>query len=256
MGSKVSEDMVCTYSLKDTMGHEDHDVRENEVWNSDKNLLNKNYHDSKSFQLLHHFKLMGIGHRQFSFEKTNYQHRYCHGGILRRKRAGRRQRPLACKEALHVVFKVDRSRLRYSSLRSAQSFTLVHELIKKYAVKFFVKVEQLSIQNDHIHILVRTNKRSHFHFFFRVVAGQIAQRFQNQRLLLDSAKKPVTDTHSGNGTGLWKYRPFSRVVIGWRAFNIVRNYIQLNEQEARGKIKYQKNRLRGLSSGEWQILWS
>ncbi len=55
---------------------------------------------------------------------------------------------------------------------------------------------------------------------------------------------------------LWKYRPFSRVVKGWKSYKIVRNYIQLNEKEVLGKIKYQKNRLRGLSTADWQILWA
>jgi len=203
---------------------------------------------------------MGIGHRQyskqFSFNKINHQHRLSHGGSLRQKRAGRGQRPLACKEALHVVFKINKSKLRCQGLRSSRSFSLIHQIIKRYSLKFFVKIEQISVQGDHIHCLVRTNRRSHFHFFFRVVAGQIAQRFLKEGLLVESTKaKAVTDTPSVQGTGLWKFRPFSRVVRGWRAHKIVRDYIQLNEQEARGKIRYQKKRLRGLSSGEWEILW-
>jgi hypothetical protein len=57
------------------------------------------------------------------------------------------------------------------------------------------------------------------------------------------------------GTKLWKYRPFTRVIRGFKAYRIVRDYIQLNELEARGKIPYRKARLRGLSAGEWELLW-
>jgi hypothetical protein len=46
------------------------------------------------------------------------------------------------------------------------------------------------------------------------------------------------------------------VVKGWKAYQIVRNYIQLNEKEALGEIAYKKDRLRGLSMSEWNILWS
>jgi putative transposase len=70
----------------------------------------------------------------------------------------------------------------------------------------------------------------------------------------------VTDTPkdlvSKNGTKLWLYRPFSRVVRGWKAFKTVRDYIQLNEKEVNGKIKYSSKRLAGLSSGDWKILWA
>jgi putative transposase len=223
---------------------------------------------------------MGIGHqqKQQSLFKTNWSHRFSHGGVLRQKKLGRGQRPLSCKEPLHLVFKVDRMRLRSRSLRSSRGFSLILQIIKKYSLRFQVKIEQLSVQGDHIHILLRAPRRSRYHFFFRVVAGQIAQRFEREGLLiggLKGAEKQMTDTPlktqgsqkntggrsqqapiHGSGTGLWKYRPFTRVVRGWRAYRIVRDYIQLNEKETCGKIPYQKARLRGLSNQDWQRLWS
>jgi putative transposase len=222
---------------------------------------------------------MGIGHqqKQQSLFQTNWSHLFSHGGVLRKKKLGRGQRPLSCKEPLHLVFKVDRLRLRSRSLRSSQGFLLILQIIKKYSLRFQVKIEQLSVQGDHIHILLRAPRRSRYHFFFRVVAGQIAQRFEREGLLiggLKSAEKQMTDTPAkpqgspkntggrpqqapihGSGTGLWKYRPFTRVVRGWRAYRIVRDYIQLNEKEICGKIPYQKARLRGLSNQDWLKLW-
>jgi hypothetical protein len=55
---------------------------------------------------------------------------------------------------------------------------------------------------------------------------------------------------------LWKYRPFTRVVRGYKAYNIVRDYIQLNEKEATGEIRYSKQRLRGLREEDLSRLWS
>jgi len=152
---------------------------------------------------------MRIGH-QLTFMKTNSVHRFCYGGILRNRRIGRQQRPLSCKEPLHLVFKVDKLKLRQSSLRAPVCFSLIRKVIHLYSVRYSVKIEQLSIQNDHIHILIRCPRRSHFHHFFRTVAGQIAQRFQVAGLLGDHK---VTDTPKKR-TGLWKYRPFTRVVRG------------------------------------------
>ena len=196
------------------------------------------------------------GGKQGSFFKTNWKHHLSHGGTLRNKRAGRVQRPLSTKESLHVVFKLNSIRLRHRSLRATRCFALSNQIIKKYAMHFGVKIEQLSIQSDHIHALIRTTSRSQFHHFFRVVAGQIAQRFQSEGLL---SLAGVTDTpknsHQSPGS-LWKYRPFSRVIKGWKAYKIVRNYIQLNEKEVRGEFRYQKQRLRGLSSSDWRLLWS
>jgi hypothetical protein len=94
------------------------------------------------------------------------------------------------------------------------------------------------------------------------VAGQIAQRFAKEGLLLVQNFSEVTGTPNKSKiqlqklVSLWKHRPFTRVIKGWRAYKIVSDYIQLNEKEARGEIRYQKQRLRGLSSADWDILWS
>ena len=78
----------------------------------------------------------------------------------------------------------------------------------------------------------------------RVVAGQMAQRFQKKGL-------SVTDT-----PGIWKHRPFTRVVRGLRALKVLRDYVRLNHKESIGEFRYKKLRLRGLFQHEWGLLWS
>ena len=214
-----------------------------------------------------HRQTPGLKSIQTQFQLASGSRSLEHGGEHRKKRHGRGRRQLSCKQALHVVFKINRIVLKTQSLRTHQNFKLSHEIIQKYAARFFVKIEQISIQGDHIHCLVRTCRRSFFHYFFRVVSGQIAQQFEKTdklRFVIDERFRRVTDTPKDvNNTlkikrklKLWMYRPFSRVVRGYKAYKIVRNYIQLNEKEALGLIPYKKNRLRGLSLAEWQILWA
>jgi putative transposase len=209
--------------------------------------------------------------KQDSFGRSSWEHYLRHGGELRKKRKGRKYRPLSTKDPLHLVLKVNKSKLKRRSLRFSAEYLLVLKLTKKYARKFYVKIEQISVQNDHVHMLVRAGRRSQYQNFFRVLSGQIAQSFQKQNFL---TRQRVTGTPAGGGqpgvtgtpaevvgirekgTGLWLHRPFSRVVKGWRAFQIVRNYIQLNELEATGRIPYRKERLRGLTAAEWDGLWS
>ena len=219
--------------------------------------------------------------QQNLFGKSHWQHRFSHGGSLRQCRAGRGARPLSSREPLHLVLKANKEKIR-PGFRTYKRFALIHFILRKYAVHFFVKIEQVSIQGDHIHLLIRTTRRSNYQNFFRVFAGQIAQRFEKEGLLTvtkqplskplsrpvgNPAHAPVTGTPGMTGSvgkngvigtsprGLWLHRPFSRVVPGWRAYKIVRDYIQLNEKEALGQIPYRKERLKGLSNSEWQILW-
>lgn len=187
-----------------------------------------------------------------SFISSHHKLKTSYGGTLRKKRLGRQQRPLSRKSPLHLVFKAHKSLLKEKSFRGHRSFSLCQRLIKRYARRFFVRIDQCSIQGDHIHLLIRCSERFFYQAFFRVLAGQIAQRLQKEGLLRLRDSKRVTDTP----TKLWMHRPFSRVVVGFKGLVIIKNYIQLNEQEARGKIKYNSKRLAGLSADEWAVLWS
>ena len=196
--------------------------------------------------------------KQFSFFKSTWKHQFCHGGTLRQRRKGRRSRPLSTREPLHCVFKINSDHFKLRGLRHAQSFQLIHQIVNQYSRRFHVGVEQISIQSDYLHLLIRSKRRSQFHHFFRVVAGQIAQRFEQRSwIVTDTPKKPAKGkSRETQGAGLWRYRPYSRVVRGYKAYLVVRDYIQLNEQEALGNIPYRKQRLKGMSMQDWEILWS
>jgi REP element-mobilizing transposase RayT len=177
----------------------------------------------------------------FAALKTHWKYRLCHGGALRKSSKGRGARPLSSKDPIHLVFKVNKVAVR-GGLRSSRNFNLVNHLLKRYSLKFFVKIEQLSVQTDHIHLLIRGGRRSQIQSFLRVLAGQFAQR--------------LTDTFDtrNDGPKIWKHRPFTRIVKGYKPYLTVRNYIQLNECEANGR-PYSKTRLRGLSQEQLQELW-
>ncbi|MCM2352947.1 MAG: transposase [Pseudobdellovibrio sp.] len=194
-----------------------------------------------------------MGHQQLQLTKTHWQFRYNHGGILRKKRQGRKARPISTRAPIHLVFKTNVNSLR-RGLRSPLGYFLIHSIVKKYARRFFVKIEQVAINHDHLHLMVRFSRRSQGLYFLRVVAGQIAQEFQKNGFLKSAV---VTDTPEATQKvlKLWKHRPFTRVIQGWRSYLTVRNYIQLNKKEASGQIRYKPQRLRGLSSSEWEILW-
>lgn len=194
----------------------------------------------------------------------NWNPKHSHGGSLRKSRIGRQARPLSSKKPIHLVFNAKRSRIK-GGFRTYKRYFLIQKLVEKYAIKFYVKIEQISIQTDHIHLMVRTTKRSSYQSFFRVVAGQIAQQFELQGLLTPVVFKKclsdVTDTLKSKErvrpqkVSLWIHRPFTRIILGWKSYKICRDYIRLNEQEALGIIPFQKKRLRGLSSLDWMLLW-
>ncbi|MES3037605.1 MAG: transposase [Bdellovibrionota bacterium] len=181
--------------------------------------------------------------KQSEIFATHWKFRDAHGGTLRKKRDGRKARPLSGRDPLHLVFKINIKALP-KGLRHPRNFRIIREVVKQYSKRFFVRVEQISIQRDHVHLLVRAPRRQFYQYFFKVVAGQIAQR--------------VTGTFKATyeGVRIWKERPFTRVIKGWKSYRIVRNYIQLNEKEVLGQIPYRKQRLKGLTAEQVQSLWA
>lgn len=105
-------------------------------------------------------KEIGIGHSQLKLIPNNYKFSHSHGGSLRNFRNGRKQRPLTSKDPVHLVLKCHRYILSDKSLRSYRSYSIIQFLMQKYSIKFYIKIEQLSIQGDHIHLLVRGTRRS------------------------------------------------------------------------------------------------
>lgn len=177
-----------------------------------------------------------MGH--FQIRHFEVHSRWAGGGTVRCQRKGRRYRPLSSRHPLHLVLKLHPQ--RRISLRQRKHWSLIYTLMKRYGRRFKVSTQQCSIQNNHIHILVSANRRSDFQSFFRVFAGQIAQQILGKNL---------------NSGPFWQHRLWTCVVRTQSYLVTVKNYIRLNEQEARGRIKYSKLRLRGLSSADWEILW-
>lgn len=165
----------------------------------------------------------------------------CWGGSLRNYRKKRTARRLSNKKFHHLIFKVNRD-VNPTSLRTSKTFSICLHVIKSYAKRFNIRIASHSIQADHIHLLVRTNRKSNYQAFFRVVAGQIAQR--------------VTDTfHFAKfKQSFWKYRPFTRIVRNRKAYYRTKAYIRMNELEGRRIIPYQKNRLKHSTIGLWKML--
>jgi len=98
-------------------------------------------------------------------------------------------------------------------------------------VNQFILFLKRIVFSDHCHLLVRLPRRAQGQHFFRVVAGQIAQEFGKQGMLKSvtgtpkASKKPQVSSPK-----LWLFRPFTRVVKGFRGYLIVRDYIQLNKK--------------------------
>ena len=130
-------------------------------------------------------------------------------------------RPLSSKLPLHIVLRTHTK----NSMRKPKAFGVVHTLLYSVAKKHGVKIYEYANVGNHLHLLVRIPHVRLWAAFIRELTGRLSQQMQG----LKGPQK---------GEKYWAYRPFTRVVRGWRkAYQIAKDYVILNQLEGDGIIK-------------------
>ncbi len=150
------------------------------------------------------------------------------------------RRPFDSEKLTHVVFKAKLG----SAIWFTRSQSSIAKLVSRSAYRYGVKIRDLSINKDHIHILFDVKNRLDHICFLRFFACEMGRKYNAIR-----ARLGVKSVGS-----LWVARPFSRLVSwGRKSVQIVRNYIQKNRNETMGFVEYRprKHRL-NLFLALWQ----
>jgi REP element-mobilizing transposase RayT len=125
-------------------------------------------------------------------------------------------RPLSLRNPTHLVLK---AKLCFNLFKNKAH---IQKIIMKQSKTFGVKVYGISIQRDHIHLNLKIFSRRMYKGFIRAVTGLIARKLKAK--------------------GIWKLRPFTRIVSWGKDFQILKTYILQNELEVRGLIPKQLRR--------------
>ena len=133
---------------------------------------------------------------------------YFGGRLLEGKRKS--QRPLSRRHAMHLVLKA-------ASPMLFKNKSLIETLTEMYAKRFGIKIYGQSVQRDHYHLSIRIQSREAYKKFIRAMTGRLAQVL---------------------GKGLWRFRPFTRLSRWGKAYEKLREYIEMNEREVLGLQPY------------------
>ncbi|MGE4130474.1 MAG: transposase [Bdellovibrionales bacterium] len=148
-----------------------------------------------------------------------------YGGALNYRKI---PRPFAKDKLVHGVFKarVD------GALRFTKHDKTIRPVIHKVAVRYGIKIKDLAIHHNHIHLLWYSRSREAHTRFLRLLAAEIGRAYA--RLRRRFRLKAET---------LWMARPFTRLVSwGRRSLKAVSAYIQKNRFEVMGFIPYTPRR--------------
>ncbi len=169
-----------------------------------------------------------------------------HGGSLAENKK-RESRPLNPKLSHHITLK---SHLAYGVRSLFKHQKMIHSLIHKTAKHFNIKVYEVSVNSNHLHLLIKGPNRIAIQNFFRVLAGHSAQRILKDYPLiigtkggapqatLTQPKKPKKACKK-NQRKFWSYLIYSRIVTWGREFQTVARYIQKNILESMQIIAYE-----------------
>lgn len=126
------------------------------------------------------------------------------------------------------------------SFRHEKNARKIERIVKRFAKKYGVTIHSLANVGNHLHFHIKLANRHTYPAFIRAVTGSIALAITGASRLKKNAEK------------FWDYRPYTRVVVGLRAFLSLRDYVKVNQWEGYGLTREHarflvRNR-RGLSS--------
>jgi len=158
-----------------------------------------------------------------------------YGGDLLTKRKNRTHgRPISTQHSMHFVLRSTQARKEWSFKQHERA---IRHVIEKFAAKNGVRLNSMANVGNHLHLHVQLSTRHTYRAFIRAITSSIMMKVTgasrwNKRPL--EKMKVTANRETNRPTKFWDRRPFSRIVVGFRAFLTMRDYVYLNELESNG----------------------
>lgn len=182
--------------------------------------------------------------KQLNLLKLPKNAKFFGGSLLIGRRKS--QRPLDSNQAVHIVVKSQWAHGKNSFL-NRDNYLPIKGLVDTISKKYGVRIYQIAIVSNHIHMILRTKRRWLYRAFISSLTGQIAQH-----VMKNQSFKNFAASCAGEGVkkyekqqkeqNFWLHRPFTRILTWGRNFNICMNYLTQNTLEALGFVEYKQRR--------------
>lgn len=162
-----------------------------------------------------------------------------YGGILLKKSKNRTYaRPISTSQTMHLVLRSSKA-VEDMSFKAPQNRQAIEKIISRFSAKYGIRIISLANVGTHLHFHVKIAKRRGYLCFIRAITAAIAMHVsgKNRWTIMKTAKATSKDMIRRDK--FWDYRPFTRIVDGFRAFLNLRDYIQINQLEGLGVPRQQ-----------------
>jgi REP element-mobilizing transposase RayT len=134
---------------------------------------------------------------------------------------------------MHLVLRSSRA-VDDKSFKVAKHQKLIRGILAKFSLKYGVQIISLANVGTHLHLHIKIAKRTGYLRFIRAITAAIAMGVSGRNRWTRG---------TGSGTQpkekFWDYRPFTRIIEGFRALLHMRDYIQINQLEGLGVPRLQ-----------------
>jgi len=155
-----------------------------------------------------------------------------YGGSLQTTRKGRAHgRPVSTKHSMHFVLRSTKARGEWSFLRHKRE---IAEILNRFANKNGIKIESFANVGNHLHLHLKLSNRHAYKPFIRAITSAIMMKVTGTsrwwKYGRASGKYLKNEPQKENGR-FWDRRPYSRIVVGFKAVLNLRDYILINKYE-------------------------
>ena len=149
-----------------------------------------------------------------------------YGGTLLKTRKGRSQsRPLDTKHTMHLILRSLRATGEWSFWKPKNK-NEIKRIVSKFSTKYGIKILSLANVGNHLHFQIKLTNRYTYKPFIQAITSAIAMAVTGASRI-NPLKKEAKDR-------FWERRPFTKVVMGFKAFLNLRDYIEINRLEGFG----------------------
>lgn len=169
------------------------------------------------------------------------------GELLKTRKARMHGRPLDTKHTMHLVLRSSKAKGEWS-FRTSKNQRKIKEILEKFSKRYAVQILSLANVGNHLHLQIQLFKIRTYKSFIRAVTSAIAMAITGVNRWTHMEKLgPAKRLNAKTKLKFWDYRPFTRVVRGYKALLKLKDYIAINKLEGFG---VKRNQAQFILSGE------
>ncbi len=164
-----------------------------------------------------------------------------YGGELQKTRKGRQgPRPLDTKNTMHLVLRSSKAKGSWSFNRT-ENYKKIKAILTKFTTKYGIQVLSMASVGNHLHLHIKLTNRYTYKPFIRAITAAIAMAVTKRSRWSQSSSTSDEKTDSMESARgvissskkwkFWDYRPFTRVILGFKNLLTLKDYIKINQLE-------------------------